>query len=464
MFETTDGTATGTATDASLEEELAGLARGVQAWAGQDLSLLPVVAIPRRVEILLRLRNEVDGELLRELQSADRSGEAARLGGGSTVGWLADAGRLDHRHASSLVRIARGLADRLPATAKALSTGDITFEHARVLNRAVTPARVALAQTDYAGGMAQAEDDLLTVAILANPETTHRAAQSWAHTLDPQAEAITQAQQHEARELYLDRTFDGMLSVNGPLDREAGDTLLTAIGALSTPRAAGLGALGGDTDQRTSPQRRADALTELCQQVLSAGDLPEVAGERPHLNVTVSLESLEQRAGAPAAQLGHTGPVVAETARRLACDASISRIITDGPSQVLDVGRRTRTISPALRRALVVRDAGCVHPSCDRPPSWCEGHHLEHWVDGGTTDLANLILLCRRHHRAQHEGGRALQHRADQGKADRPGYLDTYRRRTLTATRCTTCRPLKQHQPPRENRQSAPEPGPDDPF
>ncbi len=370
MFETT------------FEGKLAQLTGPMLTWAAQDLSVVPVADLPIDIEVLLRARNLVDGELLRRLQVCDRSGEAARLGGGSTVGWLADAGRLDHRHASSLVRTARGLADRLPATAKALSTGDITFEHAQVLNRAVTPARVALAQTDYAGGMAQAEDDLLTVAILANPETTHRAAQSWAHTLDPQAEAMTQAQQHEARELYLDRTFDGMLSVNGRLDREAGDVLLTAIGALSTPRT-------GD-DLRTGPQRRADALIELCQQVLSAGDLPEVAGERPHLNLTVSLETLEQRAGAPAAQLGHTGPVIAETARRLACDASISRIITDGKSQVLDVGRRTRTISPALRRALVVRDAGCVHPGCARPPSWCEGHHLRHWVDGGPTDLANL--------------------------------------------------------------------------
>jgi len=461
VFETTGGTpsrtAGGAAKDASFDEELAGLARGLRAWAGQDLSLLPVVAVPRRVEILLRLRNEVDGELLRELQAADRSGEAARLGGGSTVGWLADAGRLDHRHASSLVRTARGLADRLPATATALSSGDITFEHARVLNRAVTPARVALAQTDYAGGMAQAEDDLLTVAILAGPETTHRAAQSWAHTLDPQAQAMTQAQQHEARELYLDRTYDGMLSVNGRLDREAGDVLLTAIGALSTPRAGGL---SGDTDQRTSPQRRADALIELCQQVLTAGGLPEVAGERPHLSVTVSLESLEQRAGALAAQLGHTGPVTGETARRVACDASISRIITDGPSQILDVGRRTRTIGPALRRALVVRDAGCVHPGCDRPPSWTEGHHLRHWVDGGTTDLANLVLLCRRHHRAQHEGGRALQR-----PTDRTGYIDTYRTRATTATRCATCRPVPLPVPHHSSRRTAaPEPGPDDPF
>jgi len=421
---------------------------------------VPVADLPTDVEVLLRARNMVDGELLRRLLVCDRSGEAARLGGGSTVGWLADAGRLDHRHASSLVRTARGLADRLPATATALSTGDITFEHARVLDRAVTPARVALAEQGYDGGMAQAEDDLLTVAILAGPETTHRAAQSWAHTLDPQAQAMTQAQQHEARELYLDRTYDGMLSINGRLDREAGDVLLTAIGALSTPRASGLGGLSGNTDQRTGPQRRADALIELCQQVLSAGGLPEVAGERPHLSLTVSLESLEQRAGAPAAQLGHTGPVTGETARRLACDASISRIITDGKSQVLDVGRRTRTIGPALRRALVVRDAGCVHPGCDRPPSWTEGHHVRHWVDGGTTDLANLVLLCRRHHRAQHEGGRALQR-----PTDRAGYYDTYRTRATTATHCATCRPMPvPHHPSRRTTAPASAPDADDPF
>ena len=302
--------------------------------------------------------------------------------------------------------------------------------------------------------MAQAEDDLLTVAILACPETTHRAAQSWVHALDPQAEARTQAQQHEARELYLDRTFDGMVSINGRLDREAGDILLTAIGALATPRTG--------SDLRTSPQRRADALLELCQQVLATGELPDVAGERPHLNVTVSLESLELRAGATAAQLGHTGPVVGETARRLACDASISRIITDGPSQILDVGRRTRAIHPALRRALVVRDAGCMHPGCDRPPSWCEGHHLVHWVDGGATDLDNLVLLCRRHHRALHEGGRILHRRRD-----RRWDLDTYRPRSALAhMRCHACPTMRPQGSQHAQRQAAPPASADedDPF
>jgi HNH endonuclease len=75
------------------------------------------------------------------------------------------------------------------------------------------------------------------------------------------------------------------------------------------------------------------------------------------------------------------------------------------PSLPLDVGRASRVVHPAQRTALAVRDGGCVFPGCDRPLEWCEAHHLLHWLDGGPTDLANLALLCRAHHRAVHEGG-----------------------------------------------------------
>ena len=102
-------------------------------------------------------------------------------------------------------------------------------------------------------------------------------------------------------------------------------------------------------------------------------------------------------------ELGSTGVITSETARRLACDARVSRIITRGDSQPLDVGRATRTVPASLRRALDTRDGGCTHTGCDIPAKWCDAHHIQHWADGGPTSLDNLRLLCRRHHRAAHD-------------------------------------------------------------
>jgi hypothetical protein len=88
----------------------------------------------------------------------------------------------------------------------------------------------------------------------------------------------------------------------------------------------------------------------------------------------------------------------------LACDAEIARVVLGPAGEVLDLGRTSRLPSPAQRRALAVRDGGCVFPGCDRPPGWCQAHHRRHWVDGGRTDLGNLLLLCAFHHRLIHEG------------------------------------------------------------
>jgi hypothetical protein len=97
-------------------------------------------------------------------------------------------------------------------------------------------------------------------------------------------------------------------------------------------------------------------------------------------------------------------------AARLRAALSLLPVALGGPAtQPLEVGRTTRTVSRAQRNALVVRDAGCVFPDCGRPQTWCEAHHLRHWLYGGPTDLANLVLLCWAHHRAVHEGGWQLQ-------------------------------------------------------
>jgi 5-methylcytosine-specific restriction protein A len=123
------------------------------------------------------------------------------------------------------------------------------------------------------------------------------------------------------------------------------------------------------------------------------------------VTLTVGVEALrgggsDGSEGAP--ELDHTGPTSAATARRITCDAAVMRVVMAGPSQPLDVGRRTKIVSPALRRAVIVRDRICRFPGCGRPHTWCDAHHVRHWADGGVTSLENLLLLCRPHHRAVH--------------------------------------------------------------
>ena len=152
----------------------------------------------------------------------------------------------------------------------------------------------------------------------------------------------------------------------------------------------------------------------------------------------MDLDSLLGHPGGLGGETGGPWPLDPETCRRLACDAAVTRVLvtrhrthhhdgSDGeaglagwlqaaatrlpptlggaPTQPLEVGRTSRVVTPAQRAALVVRDGGCAVAGCDRPPAWCEAHHLRHWLHGGPTDLANLALLCRAHHRAVHEGG-----------------------------------------------------------
>jgi Domain of unknown function (DUF222)/HNH endonuclease len=183
------------------------------------------------------------------------------------------------------------------------------------------------------------------------------------------------------------------------LDPETGESLLTALRAVLDTEARS----GDADDPRTPAQRRADALGEICRQWLDHGVRPSVAGERPHLTVTVAAEALRGEIGA--SELDHVGPLPTDTARRLACDASVMRVVMAGRSEPLDVGRRTLVVPSAVRRAVIVRDRGCRFPGCDRPQAWCDGHHVVHWADGGPTALHNLLLLCRRHHGMVHRTG-----------------------------------------------------------
>jgi len=247
----------------------------------------------------------------------------------------------------------------------------------------------------------RSETQLVEAARIHSVGDLQRVAAFWRRQVE--REQLTTGGEEAARarrRLHASVSFLGMVRVDGDLDPETGETLLTALRAVLDAEAR---SRGGD-DTRTPAERRADALGEICRQWLDRSDRPTVAGERPHVTVTVGSDALQDE-GRAVSELDHVGPAQAEVARRLACDASITRVVLSPRSEPLDVGRKTPVIPPAIRRAVIVRDRHCRFPGCDRPQAWCDAHHTVHWADGGPTALANLLLLCRRHHRMVHERG-----------------------------------------------------------
>jgi hypothetical protein len=196
------------------------------------------------------------------------------------------------------------------------------------------------------------------------------------------------------RGLTLSPPIGGLVRVGGQLTVEDAAIVTAALDPLAGP--------GVNTDARSPAQCRADALVEVCQLALRTGELPDTGGDRPQLAVTVGYDPLIRRLGVGRLESGDG--VSPATVRRLACDVQVLPMVLGGAGQVLDAGRARRLATGPLRRALVVRDRGCAFPDCDRPPRWCDGHHLRSWTAGGPSELSNLVLLCRRHHRLIHDG------------------------------------------------------------
>ncbi|WP_406831917.1 DUF222 domain-containing protein [Pedococcus sp. KACC 23699] len=193
----------------------------------------------------------------------------------------------------------------------------------------------------------------------------------------------------------------GLFEYTMVVDAEAKAVLEAAVQGLSAPRPA-----EGEPDRRPSGQRRMDALLEVVRRGVASAD-GVATTPKAEVFVTVSLDDLVARSNAATVfGSGEAGTLLGpETARRIACDAGIVPAVLGKDGEVLDLGRRFRLFTSAQLRALWLRDGGCTFPDCRVPASWCDGHHLRHWVDGGTTDLGNAALLCGRHHTAVHRKG-----------------------------------------------------------
>jgi hypothetical protein len=338
---------------------------------------------------LQRFSEAIEAKRLSWLADQDRRASYRKDGYLSTPAWLSDRFRVAAGAAKAQVKVAHAL-DQMKDVKEAFSAGAITSSAVIVL---------AEAKEAHSEAFAAQVPALLEAAQTRGVEELRAVAREWSMALDAD-QATRQAERlRDRRHLNLCPTSGGMVRVEGELDPENGETILTALHGLIDAELR----VSAGHDMRTPTQRRADALGELCRRYLDCPDRPTVGGERPHLTVTVDVQTL--KGGSGIGQADHVGPVHSEIARRLACDASLMRVVMAGPSEPLEVGRRTPVVSTSLRRAAVLRDKRCRFPGCDRPHAWCDAHHVRHWADGGETKLANLMLLCRPHHRLLHEGG-----------------------------------------------------------
>jgi hypothetical protein len=362
----------------------------VDALRSETLPELPDARIEEDFAELQRAVEQLEVERLRRLSEIERRLIFERDGYLSAAAWLATTFKVTWGSARQSVRVARAL-EEMHKTRQALHDGDISMSGVRIL---------VMAREADPSAFERDEAQLVEAARIHSMDDLQRVAAYWRQAIERERSLEGDDKLRERRRLHASVSFLGMVRVDGDLDPEGGETLLTALRAVLDAESRSR----SRDDLRTPAQRRADALGEICRQWLDMADRATVAGERPHVTVTVGAEAIQNTA-AHTSELDHVGPVDPEAARRLACDASVMRVVMAGRSEPLDVGRRTSVVPPAIRRAVIVRDRTCRFPGCDRPHAWCDAHHVVHWADGGTTALPNLVLMCRRHHRMVHQGG-----------------------------------------------------------
>jgi 5-methylcytosine-specific restriction endonuclease McrA len=301
------------------------------------------------------------------------------------------------------VRVARALGS-LARLRDALARGELSYSKVRALTRVATP---------------DTEERLLAVGRAGTAEHVEMIVRGW-RRMDRKAEAEESTRRHRQRALHVYPDGDGMVVIRGRLEPEVGAFVMQALAAAREALyrrgkdvPAGTSVVDGSPEAPTMEQQQADALALVAETALHRGMELGAPGERYQVVVHVDAAVLAN-ADAPGQSVLEGGArVPAGTPQRLACDASRVVMRHDAEGRITEVGARTRTIPPALRRALQHRDKGCRFPGCGLP--FGQGHHIRHSAHGGPTKLSNLAMLCRRHHRAVHEEGFQVE-RQDNGK------------------------------------------------
>ena len=361
-------------------------------------------------------------QAMKLLAEFHRRGGWQETGFGSTAEWLTWRISITRGAARERLRTALAL-EQLPETSQAMRTGEVSFTKVRALTRVATPDN---------------EATLLDLARACSAANLERVVRAW-RTLDRGSEVRAEQIRHRSRRFSAYADDDGMVVIRGRLDPEVGALLMRAVEAASDAlyrdearRGKAQGVEPGSNETRAEPasgtsvdetkpeQRRADAVGLIAERALAAGfgegkkgkkgsegkEDKVISGsraERYQVMLHVDAGTLKEEGEPGQSELEDGTRVSAETSRRISCDSGLVMIGHAQDGQVVGAGRRKRTVAPSVRRALEARDRGCRFPGCGL--RFTDAHHVQHWADGGESSLRNLVLLCRRHHRAVHEGG-----------------------------------------------------------
>ena len=393
----------------------------------------PVVDDPALLAVLagaVTVRNLADHVIASTVAAAERAGIPARRHLKTGTDLLNLLGMAPGA-AVRAVRVGR-TAHLLPALTTAQRLGGIGIEFADAVGKGVTHinARTELSEQDRASVVTK----LMTQTAPAEVGKKARAiAIDRTADLPPQEQAAPVAEDADLNTMTLILDGEGRYEATLNLDVGTGEGLCAALDPLCRP----VPLPDGSPDPRPIEKRRGDAVGQILRTYLSHSTRPMSGGVLPH----VTLIRPGQRGEDHVDSLGFGGPVSAATADLIACDSTLTNVIVDYSGVPLDVGRAERLFTPAIRKALGVRDGGCAHPGCGRPVSWCDAHHINPWSQGGTTGLDNGVLLCRLHHTLIHHGGWQVYLGRDRhpwfipphtpGEPE-PEHLRSHNRRTMT--------------------------------
>lgn len=362
---------------------MASLRAAVEAFKQRNQAAYTAAA---RGDELRELREIID-VLEVEFSSSARAFQVAggHLADGSpgVVSWLRHNCKMSGTSAADRVCVGKEL-ESLPHTAESLASGRLGYQSAAAICHLYEQ-------------VAERRDELNESAMVEHAERlgvadVRELCRRVRYAIDPEGSERDDNFNFGRRRLHISKLADGMHVIDAILDPVGGAAVKTALESL---------AMRGPKDERKHSQRMADALVEMTHHAMDEGRLPIRRGAKAHVSLSTTLDGLR---GMPDGAELEGIPISQKTLERMCCDSTVSRVVFAG-SNVIDVGRATRTVSPSTRRAVKARDKRCRWPGCDRAINWTSPHHLEFWGRGGPTKPPNLLSLCWFHHRQVHEGG-----------------------------------------------------------